>query len=93
MERYVEQLIEDLRAAHKPEGARLIPEFDENVDYTTTMVQLTGIELAAFPPVDKLTESHLQKLTEELIMLIESYNYINPLNFLYSLAVLSAHVL
>ena len=76
MERYVEHLIEDLRAVHKLEGTLLIPEFDENVDYTTTMVQLTGIESVAFPLVEKLTELQLQNLTEELIMLIESYNYI-----------------
>jgi hypothetical protein len=40
------------------------------------MVQLTGIESVAFPSVEKLTETQLQKLTEELRMLIESYNYI-----------------
>jgi len=76
MERYVEHLIEDLRAAHKQEGARLIPEFDENIDDTTTIIQLTGIESVAFPLVEKLTKTQLQKLIEELIMLIESYNYI-----------------
>jgi hypothetical protein len=40
------------------------------------MVQLTGIGTVVFPPVEKLSDPQLQNLSEELIALIESYNYI-----------------
>ena len=76
MERYVEQLIEDLRAAHKPEGVFAFLKFEGNTEQTTTMVQLTGIDITAFPPAEKLSETQLQRLSEELIALIESFNYI-----------------
>ena len=76
MERYVEQLIEDLRAAHKPEGIPNILGLEGSAEKNTTMVQLTGIEPVVFPPVEKLSEPQLQRLSEELIALIESYNYI-----------------
>jgi len=76
MERYVEQLIEELRSAHKTKGVSEYSEFEGDDEPIVTMVQLTGIAPTAFPPVEKLSESQLQKLSEELIALIESYNYI-----------------
>jgi hypothetical protein len=76
MERYVEQLIEDLRSAHKPEGVSVHPEFEDKPESFTTMVRLTGIDRHVFPPVGDLSEPQLQSLSEELIALIESYNYI-----------------
>jgi len=76
MERYVEQLIEDLRVAHKPKGMPVLPEFEGDTERTTTMVQLTGIELNVFPPVEKLSESQLKRLSEELRAVIESFNFI-----------------
>ena len=57
MERYIEQLIEDLRMAHKPEGMVKPLRFEGNAEFTTTMVQLTGIDLGVFPPIEKLSES------------------------------------
>jgi len=74
MKRYVEQLIEDLRKAQKPEGMSVYSEYDP--DSTTTMVELTGIALNVFPPAEQLSESELQLLSEELKALIESFNYI-----------------
>ena len=76
MERYIEQLIEDLRAVHKPEGVSVYPELEYNPDISTTMIQLTGIDRNVFPPVHDLSELQLQRLSEELIALIESFNYI-----------------
>ena len=72
MERYVKQLIEDLRFAQKPEN------FDnaKELDGFTTMALLTGIDTIAFPPVEKLSDIQLQKLSQEMIALVESYNYI-----------------
>ena len=72
MERYIEHLIQDLRAAHRPENRLRPSDFEE----TITMVQLTGIDPVVFPPSEKLSESQLQNLVEEMILLIESYNYI-----------------
>ena len=76
MEKYIEQLIADLQSAHKPEGVSVYPELEYNPDLNTTMVQLTGIARNVFPPVEQLSEIQLQRLSEELIALIESYNYI-----------------
>jgi hypothetical protein len=75
MIRYIEQLTEDLQAAHRKKGKPIPPRFEEGEDFTT-MVQLTGIEPAAFPPVEKLSEPQLQKLTEAMNALIESHHYI-----------------
>jgi hypothetical protein len=76
LERYIEQLIEDLRAAHKLEGISVYPAFEDNPEPVTTMFQLTEIDRSVFPPVQELSESQLQRLSEEIIALIESFNYI-----------------
>jgi len=76
MEKYVEQLVADLQAAHKPKGVTVYPEFEYNPELTTTMVQLTGIAHNVFPPVKQLSKPQLHRLSEELKALIESYNYI-----------------
>jgi len=56
MKRYVEQLIEDLRKAQKPEGMSGYSEHEYDPDSTTTMVELTGIALNVFPPAEQLSE-------------------------------------
>ena len=76
MKRYIEQLIEDLRKAQKPEGVSVYPEHEYDPDSSTTMVELTGIAHNVFPPAEQLSESELQLLSEELKALIESFNYI-----------------
>ena len=50
MKRYVEQLIEDLQKAQKPEDMSVYYEHEYDPDSTTTMVELTGIAHNVFPP-------------------------------------------
>jgi hypothetical protein len=76
MEKYLNQLIADIQSAYKHKGVSVYPKSEYNPDLTTTMVQLTGIAQNVFPPAEQLSESQLQRLSEELKAVIESYNYI-----------------
>ena len=103
MERYIEQLVEDLREAkHKTRPPKMILptnlEFVRGVEEYLhgeqyEMGKLFGIEKKQFPPIEKLTTKQIQILTNELIKLWLEFKFIPdfpkklPLKYKYKLLV------
>jgi len=89
MEKYINQLIEDLREAHprKPSPRKIeLPEemkgLEDIVDLEMSMEEqqhtmegIFGVPQILFPPVEKLTDKQTERLVQEILDLWHIFHY------------------
>lgn len=88
MERYIEQLIEDIRnsseKAPKEDTGTDDPDGTDSIRYAEQFVhgeaqplsQITGIDQEQLPPVDKLNNKQINQLLNELIRLLNNFHFV-----------------
>jgi hypothetical protein len=90
MQKYVDQLIEDLEKAkgNKPDKPNVNilypdhPALDYGLDYIAEwectpripMAELTGLDQDNFPPADKLTETQMEAICDKILQVWQEFN-------------------
>jgi len=92
MNRYVEQLIEDLVNAEAAQiairshldilGECELSECEEedeedSIDFTKTapLSQIIGFNKEVFPPEDKLSDDHIERILKQLTLVLDNFNF------------------
>jgi hypothetical protein len=73
MERYVEQLIEDLQAA---QTLKIPPFYAEHYENKGSFEKFFKIEATAFPPAERLSEFQQNAISNAIIALLDIHHYI-----------------